>query len=60
MLLGVKARQAHEPTGVVAGVDHLGPHLDGAAIGGRVHVDLGDVEAKCVQPSDAALESVQL
>ncbi len=56
VLLGVQAGQAHQPAGVVAGVDHLGAHPIPVVVGG--HLQLLDVEAEFVQAPDALLHVV--
>ena len=60
VLLGVQPGQPHQTAGVVAGVDHLRTHPDGAAIDGGFHVDLGDVEAERVEATHAPIQPVQL
>ena len=60
VLLYVEAGEAQQPAAVVAGVDDLGIELDPAAIVVRDERELGDVEAKVVEPAHPLVDPVAL
>ena len=56
VLFYIKAGQANQAAGVVAGVDHLGLNLDASAGGILANRHFVDIEAQAVQSLDAAVD----